>query len=441
MAPVRSHETVVWTLPNSQAEKEAKAAKAPKQTRKKGPSHIPRPPNAFILFRSSFIRNQAISLDVETNHSTLSQIIGMTWKGLSAGDRSFWQDRAKVALEEHRRLYPKYAFRPTQTSPAAKAALAAAEAAIAEGEDVDLAIAAATAALPTKRKRAVEPKDKARSKKIAELLVEGIQGPELETIMREFDRTHAKKFMTRFDTPVTQDAYEHKPSTRKSAKPRKAKINAKATPGGVGQLVMSFDHFQVDEKAVEVAEQQMYYPESPDGSYYAASSPPYDPRSASVAPSSPYPSSPASPTYESSPIDGPTESYYSNDMFYNPELVDAGSGAIDPQQTYQQGPVYDQSTPAYASIVNQEYAQERYYEQQQQQAFERHRVYENQAFAPSDVPPPPSFDDFFANETNTFEFEFDGVTEPFMNEFMNFDMPNPLEQQSWTPATGAALVY
>jgi len=38
--------------------------------------HIPRPPNAFILFRSAFIRSQKITGKVEGNHSTLSKIIG-----------------------------------------------------------------------------------------------------------------------------------------------------------------------------------------------------------------------------------------------------------------------------------------------------------------------------------------------------------------------------
>lgn len=38
--------------------------------------HIPRPPNAFILFRSAFIKSRKISSEIEGNHSTLSKIIG-----------------------------------------------------------------------------------------------------------------------------------------------------------------------------------------------------------------------------------------------------------------------------------------------------------------------------------------------------------------------------
>lgn len=39
-------------------------------------SYIPRPPNAFILFRSSFIRNHPVPDSVEANHSNLSKIAG-----------------------------------------------------------------------------------------------------------------------------------------------------------------------------------------------------------------------------------------------------------------------------------------------------------------------------------------------------------------------------
>ena len=45
-------------------------------SKKRDASHIPRPPNAFILFRSSFIKAQHIPEKIEGNHCALSQIIG-----------------------------------------------------------------------------------------------------------------------------------------------------------------------------------------------------------------------------------------------------------------------------------------------------------------------------------------------------------------------------
>jgi hypothetical protein len=44
--------------------------------KRKDSTHIPRPPNAFILFRSSFIKAQHIPDKIEGNHSSLSKIIG-----------------------------------------------------------------------------------------------------------------------------------------------------------------------------------------------------------------------------------------------------------------------------------------------------------------------------------------------------------------------------
>ncbi|KAI0687534.1 hypothetical protein C8Q76DRAFT_263885 [Earliella scabrosa] len=75
-------------------------------------SYIPRPPNAFILFRSSFIRAQHIPGEIEGNHSALSKIIGKCWKALPREERAEWEQKAIVALAEHRRKYPDWRFKP-----------------------------------------------------------------------------------------------------------------------------------------------------------------------------------------------------------------------------------------------------------------------------------------------------------------------------------------
>lgn len=99
--------------------------------KKRDASYIPRPPNAFILFRSSFIRSQQVPGKVEGNHSTLSKIIGtcfyahvsllgslqprvigMYWKTLPREEREKWEAKAVVAQAEHRKRYPDWRFRP-----------------------------------------------------------------------------------------------------------------------------------------------------------------------------------------------------------------------------------------------------------------------------------------------------------------------------------------
>lgn len=162
------------------------ASRRPAHSKKKPENHIPRPPNAFILFRSSFIKSQHVSTEVETNHSTLSKIIGLTWQNLPEQERQVWHAKAKAALEEHKRKFPQYAFRPTQSKKGGTA--------------------------EKRRVREVEPKDMKRCAKIAELLATGMKGQELESAMAEFDKHHVPEVVTRFEAPITARTYRRSSS-------------------------------------------------------------------------------------------------------------------------------------------------------------------------------------------------------------------------------------
>ncbi|THH05388.1 hypothetical protein EW145_g4836 [Phellinidium pouzarii] len=195
------------------------------------PAHIPRPPNAFILFRSSFIRSQHISAATEGNHGTLSKIVGMLWHALSYEERQVWQGKARRALAEHRRMYPGYSFRPTKEKiAAAKERVAAAREKESEKEKekpVSVAVSssrkhppakdaansmslpAATTEAPKRRTRVVGPRDLARCERIATLLARGLKGVELDAAMREFDATRIPApFTATFEEPLTAQVYE-----------------------------------------------------------------------------------------------------------------------------------------------------------------------------------------------------------------------------------------
>ena len=183
-------------------------------SRKKPINHIPRPPNAFILFRSYFIKSQHVSSEVETNHSTLSKIIGLTWKNLPIEERQIWHARAKVALEDHKRKFPSYAFKPVHSKPRGVPA--------------------------EKRKvREVGLKDHTRCAKIAELLVRGKKGLELKAAIQEFDKNHVPEIVTRFEAPITANNYalnstdEHRlshPSRHSQAPPSPPTLTVEPTP-------------------------------------------------------------------------------------------------------------------------------------------------------------------------------------------------------------------
>ena len=164
--------------------------KKPGHGKKKADDHIPRPPNAFILFRSSFIKSRHVSTEVETNHSTLSKIIGLTWQNMPHEERQFWHSKAKIAQAEHKRKFPDYAFRPSHVK--------------AKGGGGGNGGGTAS----EKRKvREVGPKDMKRCAKIAQLLIEGKKGADLQAAVQEFDKNHVPTIVTRFDTPVTARSF------------------------------------------------------------------------------------------------------------------------------------------------------------------------------------------------------------------------------------------
>ncbi|ESK88718.1 hypothetical protein Moror_2980 [Moniliophthora roreri MCA 2997] len=161
---------------------EASSPRRNAHSKKKPDNHIPRPPNAFILFRSSFIKSQHVSTEVETNHSTLSKIIGLTWQNLPDDERQVWHAKAKVALDEHKRKFPQYAFRPLHTK--------------------------AKGGTEKRKVREVGPKDLKRCAKIAELLVEGKKGQDLDAAIQEFDKYHVPEIVTRFEAPITEETFQ-----------------------------------------------------------------------------------------------------------------------------------------------------------------------------------------------------------------------------------------
>ncbi|KAJ3740377.1 hypothetical protein DFH05DRAFT_399797 [Lentinula detonsa] len=159
----------------------------PAHSKKKAENHIPRPPNAFILFRSSFIKSQHVSTEVETNHSTLSKIIGLTWQNLPEDERQVWHSKAKAALDDHRRKFPQYAFRPLHSK--------------------------AKGGTEKRKVREVGQKDMKRCAKIAELLVEGKKGQELDAAIQEFDKYHVPEMVTRFEAPITERTFQRSTTT------------------------------------------------------------------------------------------------------------------------------------------------------------------------------------------------------------------------------------
>ncbi|KAJ6524673.1 hypothetical protein DFH09DRAFT_1418279 [Mycena vulgaris] len=173
--------------PSSPSSASAGGASTDTPTPSPSPAHIPRPPNAFILFRSSFIRARAVPARVETSHSTLSAIAGLTWAALPPADRGLWHAKAREVREEHQERFPGYAFRPRRAAPATPTS--------SEGEECTVRNKKKGEAdpAPRRRYRDAPPPDRARCAHIASLLVQGLSGAALDDATRTFDAEREKE--------------------------------------------------------------------------------------------------------------------------------------------------------------------------------------------------------------------------------------------------------
>lgn len=121
--------------------------------------YIPRPPNAFMLFRADFVRQKHVPGSIETNHGSLSKIIGNCWRALPLEEKRVWEIKAKHAKAEHKARYPEYRFRPVHNKNKEK----------------------------KKEKATPTPEDERRCEEVAQLLLEGMKGDELAAAIRKLD--------------------------------------------------------------------------------------------------------------------------------------------------------------------------------------------------------------------------------------------------------------
>ncbi|KAG1749620.1 uncharacterized protein EDB91DRAFT_754160 [Suillus paluster] len=130
-------------------------------SRSKDPDHVPRPRNAFMLFRSAFAAAQKIGTNVEHDNRHITRIIAHCWNRLSESEKQVWRNKAATEKAIHAIKYPNYRFNPV-----------------------------VRAKKPTKRKvRRNGTEDKRRCEQVAELLLAGKHGEELEVAVKEIDDT------------------------------------------------------------------------------------------------------------------------------------------------------------------------------------------------------------------------------------------------------------
>lgn len=136
-----------------------KSSRSSAALKKPGAKHIPRPRNAFMIYRSTVWAQQKIPMGIERDHRHISRIIGHCWNSMPEEEKLIWRAKAEEEKREHLRKYPGYRYSPiTRTNK------------------------------PIKRNvNRNGEKDKQRCKKVAELLLSGTEGSALEDAVKELD--------------------------------------------------------------------------------------------------------------------------------------------------------------------------------------------------------------------------------------------------------------
>lgn len=75
--------------------------------------HVKRPPNAFMLFRSWFLKSGR--MPQITQMSEASQALGAVWHNLPDEEQGKWHLMATEKMREHKAMYPQYNFKPNKS--------------------------------------------------------------------------------------------------------------------------------------------------------------------------------------------------------------------------------------------------------------------------------------------------------------------------------------
>ncbi len=147
-------------------------------TKKRSPDTIPRPANAFMIFRSALIKTQRVSSEVEDRCDALSYIAGRLWNTLSCAEKKIWKEKEEVTRAEHKMKHPNFSY----TVPRRRSTIAESRTRRA-------------------RTRKMGQIDQKRCDKITELISSGMKDRELEDTIKEFDRTRPQEVQVRYEAP------------------------------------------------------------------------------------------------------------------------------------------------------------------------------------------------------------------------------------------------
>ncbi|WWD19274.1 hypothetical protein CI109_103732 [Kwoniella shandongensis] len=136
--------------------KDDAAKKKISHARKQTPDHIPRPRNAFILFRKHVVDSKLIPASVEMRHQNVSIITAKMWSEAPPDQKAHFNELARIEKEEHLKKYPGYRYQPVYRRTNV-----------------------------IRRRVRKDEAEEEKCKSVAELLMKGKSGEELEEVIKE----------------------------------------------------------------------------------------------------------------------------------------------------------------------------------------------------------------------------------------------------------------
>lgn len=86
-----------------------------KSASKKNQNKVPRPPNAFIIYRKDW-HPKIVSENPGVHNNAISVIIGNKWRAESQAVKDEYKMKADMAKEQHASLHPNYQYQPRKPS-------------------------------------------------------------------------------------------------------------------------------------------------------------------------------------------------------------------------------------------------------------------------------------------------------------------------------------
>ncbi|CAG7848841.1 SubName: Full=Uncharacterized protein {ECO:0000313/EMBL:CCA68105.1} [Serendipita indica DSM 11827] len=169
--------TGLWFIPPNLA-LPPRNQRGPSHSRRRPMNHVPRPRNAFILFRSHFYAMNVLpsELDFCKDHRQISRIVSIIWAKLTEVHKSRFFALVEEEQLAHQRLFPTYQIPNKESKDTGKERTSHTKTKV----DVEENPAKLTA-------------EELQCREIAALVLQGICGPELATKIQDIIQTHQQR--------------------------------------------------------------------------------------------------------------------------------------------------------------------------------------------------------------------------------------------------------